>query len=346
MANSQNSQRRKKALGRGLGALIPKQPQTSGSEKEYFECELDKIIPNADQPRKHFDPDALSDLSTSIKESGLIQPLVVRKMDGDEERYELIAGERRWRASRMAGLTSVPVVVKVVDDAIAFALALIENIQRQELNPVEEALAYQRLIEEFEFKQAELAEQVGKSRSAISNSIRLLNLPQDILDLLADGSLTSGHARALLTLDETEAMLLAGVIVDEQLTVRQTEDRARNIKDGSETAADVVASFADTAEQNLADAALADLEEELEQPDAITPVEDALPEEEAVSFTAAALREDKTTETITARLSKAFETTVQLRDRHDKGHIQIHYDDYDALRRIMELLDLDDGLDL
>jgi|GEM_PF-467819 len=344
MANSQNSQRRKKALGRGLGALIPKQSLNPGSEKEYFECELDKIVPNADQPRKHFDPDALSDLSTSIKESGLIQPLVVRKMDGDEERYELIAGERRWRASRMAGLTAVPVVVKDVDDAIAFALALIENIQRQELNPVEEALAYQRLIEEFEFKQAELAEQVGKSRSAISNSIRLLNLPQDILDLLADGSLTSGHARALLTLDETEAMLLAGVIIDEQLTVRQTEDRARNIKDGSETAADIAASFAEDAQEELEDAALASPEDELEPLQDSTLDEDAL--EEQVSFTAAALREDETTETITARLSKAFETTVQLRDRHGKGHIQIHYDDYDALRRIMELLDLDDGLDL
>ena len=238
----------------------------------------------------------------------------------------------------MAGLSAVPVVVKDVDDAIAFALALIENIQRQELNPVEEALAYQRLIQEFEFKQAELAEQVGKSRSAISNSIRLLNLPQDILDFLADGSLTSGHARALLPLEEAEALLLAGVVVDEQLTVRQTEDRARRIKDG-ESAEDVAA--LDTA---IGVEVQATPEAEPVEVQEVADVSEEA-EKQEVSFAAASLREDKTTETISSRLSKVFDTTVQLRDRHGKGHIQIHYDDYETLRRIMATLELDEDLD-
>ena len=336
MANSQNTPRRKKALGRGLGALIPKQASGSDAQKDYFECALDDIIPNPEQPRKHFEPEALADLSASIKESGLIQPLVVRRMPDTPDKYELIAGERRWRASRMAGLSAVPVVVKEVSDAIAFALALIENIQRQELNPVEEAMAYKRLIEEFEFKQAELADQVGKSRSTISNSIRLLNLPQEALDLLAQGQLSSGHARSLLTLKEEEALQLAALILDEQLTVRQTEDRARSLREGI--------ALDDFEPKSSSAPAQQEQEQQVAAPEVLTP--EVVPEPVGVAFEAAALRDDDTTRRLVSRLSKTFDAPVQVRDRHGKGRIEIHYDDYAALQRILSRLALDEDFDL
>ena len=225
---------KKKALGRGLSALIPRQSldasQRAGSP-DYFVCAIQDIKPCVTQPRKRFDPEALRDLAASIKESGLIQPLVVRRVERDDAQvYELIAGERRWRASQMAGLTEVPVVLKEVSDAIAFALALIENIQRQDLNPVEEALAYRRLVEEFDFKQAELAEQVGKSRAAVSNAMRLLQLPEDVLEMLAVGDLSAGHARALLPISASLASRLAVTIQQDALTVRDVERRVRELK--------------------------------------------------------------------------------------------------------------------
>ena len=321
MANSQKTRKRrkKKALGRGLGALIPKQAEGAADPaRDYFSCELDAIEPASVQPRKHFDPDALADLSASIKESGLIQPLVVRRKDGAEDRYELIAGERRWRASRMAGLTEVPVVVKDVDDAVAFALALIENIQRQDLNPIEEAMAYERLIEEFEFTQAELAEQVGKSRSAISNAVRLLNLPELVQSKLAEGELTPGHARPLLTLEHEQAVDLAAAIEQEQLTVRQTEQLARELRDG--------ASLADQ---------LAEQEAEAEADDA-----QAAPERPS-------WRDDETTRALTSRLRERLGAPkIQLRDRHGQGRIEIHYDDYATLKGILERLELEEDFDL
>ena len=333
MPDSPNKTRRKKALGRGLGALIPNKP--IDATRDYFECPLDKIEPSPTQPRKHFDPEALSDLSASIKESGLIQPLVVRKLDAPPERYELIAGERRWRASRMAGLTAVPVVVKDVDDAVAFALALIENIQRQDLNPIEEAMAYQRLLDEFEFTQSELADQVGKSRSAISNSIRLLNLPGSVRESLASGDITSGHARTLLTLSEEDATGLATMVLDEELTVRQTEHRARQLREGlslEQLGHPGHASGGERAEAAQARALDASDDEAAAQQESVS----------TVSFEKADWRDDDAIRTISSRLARALDTIVQLKDRHGRGRIEIQYDDYDSLRAILRRLDIHD----
>lgn len=330
MSKSQtNINKRKKALGRGLGALIPK--QDASTQREYFNCSITRVHPNPAQPRKHFDPEALADLSASIKESGLIQPLVVRRVDGADEKYELIAGERRWRASKMAGLTEVPVVVKDVSDAIAFALALIENIQRQDLNPIEEALAYQRLIEEFEFKQADLAEQVGKSRAAVSNSVRLLNLPAEVQEHLAMESLTAGHARALLTLDDEDCVALAELIVERGATVRQAENWAKLVKDGA-----AIADLDAPVEVAPAEPVVEEAPEEPEQDEPEVDEEDKAP----------AFRDDAATKSIVSKLSETFDAKINLRDRHGKGRIEIHYEDYETLRKVLEVLELDIDVDL
>lgn len=309
---TQQTRGNKKALGRGLGALIPNQGG-SMAPREYFSCALDKIEPAEIQPRKRFDPEALQDLATSIKESGLIQPLVVREKTDEPGRYELIAGERRLRASRLAGLTEVPVVVKDVSDAVAFALALIENIQRQDLNPVEEAMAYRRLIDEFEFTQAELAEQVGKSRSSIANSVRLLGLPQVVLDLLANGEITSGHARTLLTLSEEECIALAQRIVHEQLTVRDTEQLVKELRG---------------------------LLEEREEDDEDEPDASADAEADATR-PKIRWRDDDATRSVVSNLKRALNTKVRLRDRHGRGRLEIHYNDYETLQRILKQLEIE-----
>ncbi len=349
---NRNKDSRKKALGRGLGALIPRQGLDSSAgaapqsdSPDYFICKIKRIKPCATQPRKHFDQDALNDLAASIKESGLIQPLVVRRIEGDDKNYELIAGERRWRASQLAGLTEVPVVLKEVSDAIAFALALIENIQRQDLNPVEEALAYRRLIEEFNFKQSELAEQVGKSRAAVSNAMRLLQLPEDVLELLGDGSLSAGHARALLSLEADDASVLAEMIIDQELTVRDVEQRARSIKHGTHKISDDQAEVVPTAEH--ADTATSPEEvvevafqAEVNPPVSVdAPVEEV--SEEAGHPVSQTLREDDTTRSIVKHVGASLGARVQLRDQHGKGHIEIHYEDYEALKRLLAALDLD-----
>ena len=333
------SKPKKKALGRGLNALIPRQPVgahgAASSPRDYFSCPLDQIEPAAEQPRKHFDRDALSDLSASIKESGLIQPLVVRRIEDAEsskERYELIAGERRWRASHMAGLREVPVVVKDVSDAVAFALALIENIQRQDLNPVEEALAYRRLLDEFEINQADLAEQLGKSRSAISNSVRLLNLPRPVLEQLAGGELTAGHARALLSVSEAHAIAIAAQIIDHQLTVRQTEHLTREIKDAGEDAPPDATSH----EEGMA----------ADEPGTDAPHT----QDEAVEISnraeAANFRDDASTRTLLSRLRDTLATShVHLRDRHGKGRIEIHYESYEDLRAILQRLEIEHAIE-
>ncbi len=357
--NQNKDARKKKALGRGLGSLIPSKPvaaaggvaalssDDAGASPDYFLCKLSSIKPCSTQPRKHFDPDALQELSDSIKESGLIQPLVVRKIEG-ESKYELIAGERRWRASKLAGLKEVPVVLKDVSDAVAFALALIENIQRQDLNPVEEALAYRRLIEEFEFTQAELAGQVGKSRAAVSNSMRLLQLPGDVLELLADGSLSAGHARALLSIDEEDASVLAEMIVDQQLTVRDVEQKARSIKNGVAQVTDGALEYLEpedgNADENAEDTSGEDAiaEPELKEVSFQAQEEGDAPQVSSPTTTPAAnLRDDDTTHAIVAQLSTALSASrVQLHDQHGKGSIEIHYDDYAALKRLLDALDI------
>ena len=219
-------------LGRGLGSLISAAPAPSeeGEDTAFFECPVGDITPMSGQPRRHFDDDRLEELAQSLRESGVIQPLVVRR--ADEGGYTLIAGERRWRASRLAGLTHVPVVVRDVADRDAFALALIENIQREDLNPIEEALAFERLIDDHGFRQEDLAKRVGKSRSGIANSLRLLKLSAVVRDLVADGDLSAGHARAVLSVDEAIQPLLAERIITEELNVRQAEELARQMKSG------------------------------------------------------------------------------------------------------------------
>lgn len=184
---------------------------------------LSEIEPNPDQPRKDFDHESLSQLAESIAAHGLIQPIVVRST-GSGEFYEIIAGERRWRASKMAGLTEVPVIIKELDDEKAAQLALIENIQREDLNPIEEAAGYRSLIEDYNMTQEALSRQIGKSRSAISNTMRLLDLPESISDMVKNGTISAGHARALLGLkDQSVIEFAATTVISKNLSVRDTE---------------------------------------------------------------------------------------------------------------------------
>ncbi len=219
----------KKALGRGLGALLREEEILEAGSPGYFLCPLDRLRPNPRQPRQSIDEQGLSDLAASIKEKGVLQPLVVRKADEQDGAYEIIAGERRFRAAQMAGLATVPVVIKDVSPEEVLELALIENIQRKDLTPIEEALAYKRLLEEYGITQQELSKRVGKDRSTIANSLRLLKLPSDIQEDIAQGHISMGHARALLMLEGVkEAMYsLRDRIKREGLSVRQAEAMAR-----------------------------------------------------------------------------------------------------------------------
>ena len=217
-----------KGLGRGLGALLGDFQEAPQEQSNYRLLPLHKIEPNPDQPRRDFDEEELSELAESISVHGLIQPLTVREMGNGY--YQIIAGERRWRACRMAGVSEVPVVVMEADDRKAMELALIENLQRSDLNPVEEALGYQALVEDFGLTQEECSTQVGKSRSAVANALRLLNLPEKILEMLRTGSLTAGHARAVLFLkSEKKQLEAAQKIAALGLSVRQAELLCRNM---------------------------------------------------------------------------------------------------------------------
>jgi ParB family chromosome partitioning protein len=213
-------------LGKGMAALLPVVEEEG---RKYFSCPIEEIRPNRNQPRKSFANDKLEELAASIREKGIIQPLVVlRKSD----HYELIAGERRWRAAQKAGLREVPVVIQDVSEDTALEMALIENIQREDLNAVEEAEAYHALLERFSLSQEELAKRVGKDRSTVANSLRLLKLPAEIKRDVAEDRLTMGHARALLPLDTPEQMKEArNTIMQRKLTVRATEALVRNMKE-------------------------------------------------------------------------------------------------------------------
>src|SRR5690349_3330125 len=220
----------RKALGRGLGALLSSEA-TVDLGSDPTEVDVDAIVPGPMQPRTHFDEGALEGLADSIRSQGIIQPLLVRRV-GD--RYELIAGERRWRAARLAGLSKVPVVVKDVPDKDLLEIALIENIQRENLNPIEEAQAYQRLIETVGLTQESLAARVGRDRSYITNYLRLLKLPDDLQKLVVAGRLSTGHARTILGLSDVDQQRkLARQIIDGGLSVRATEHLVRKAADGS-----------------------------------------------------------------------------------------------------------------
>lgn len=216
----------KKGLGKGLDIMIPEKiidnaSDTSENVSRETLIRVSEIEPNKTQPRKRFDEDALQELAESIKQYGVIQPLILQKRD---RHYEIIAGERRWRAARMAGLKEVPAIIKDYSPQEVVEIALIENIQREDLNPIEEAQTYQRLIQEFQLKQDEVAERVSKSRAAVTNSMRLLKLDDRVQQMLIDDMISSGHARALLTIENKEKQYtLACRIFDEKLNVRETE---------------------------------------------------------------------------------------------------------------------------
>jgi ParB family chromosome partitioning protein len=220
---------RRSGLGRGLGALIPTEVvEDRGSA--LLELPVTAIKPNSFQPRGHFDEDSLASLTASVRELGVLQPVLVRKVDDGEggAGYELIAGERRWRAARRAGLQAIPALVRTATDADSLEQALVENLHREDLNPLEEAAAYQQLIEDFSLTHDELATRIGKSRAAISNTLRLFQLPPAIQRLVAEGQLSAGHARALLaTPDRAFQESLARRAISEGLSVRAVEDAVR-----------------------------------------------------------------------------------------------------------------------
>ncbi len=223
--------KRSSGLGRGLDAIFLENTlteNTQSKENTISTLKISLVDPKSDQPRKYFDKEALEELSTSISENGLLQPILVREYG--EGRYQIIAGERRFRACKLAGLTEIPAIVLDRDDKAAAQIALIENIQREDLNPLEEALAYKSLKEEYDMTQEELSERIGKSRSAIANSIRLLDLPESILTMVASRELSAGHARTLLGVKDREDMiLLAQIAAEQDLSVRQLEEQVKRI---------------------------------------------------------------------------------------------------------------------
>jgi ParB family chromosome partitioning protein len=208
----------KKGLGRGLSSLIGE----TKVENKTNNLSLAEIVPNKYQPRKNFDEENLNDLVNSIKERGVIQPIIVRKSNTNKSKYEIIAGERRWLAAQKAGLHDIPVVVTDADDLKSLEFAIVENVQRHDLNPLEEAQGYKRLIDEFAYDQDKVSKFIGKSRSYISNSLRLLNLPKEVLDFVEQKKITAGHAKILVGLDN--ATFLANKFIEKKLSVRQAEN--------------------------------------------------------------------------------------------------------------------------
>ncbi len=233
----QNKDAGKKArIGKGLDALIPsggvtktveKKPEKVESKDGVVNVKISKVEPNREQPRKNFDEDALQELAESIKQFGVLQPILVQER---EDYYEIIAGERRWRAANIAGLKEVPVIIRNLTEQEIVEIALIENIQREDLNPIEEAQAYKRLLTEFNLKQDEVAERVSKSRTAVTNSMRLLKLSDDVQQMVIDEMITTGHARALLAIEDPEQQyILAQKVFDEKLSVRDIEKLVKNL---------------------------------------------------------------------------------------------------------------------
>ena len=214
----------KKGLGRGLSSLIGETKVETKTNKLL----LSDIVPNKYQPRKNFDEENLQDLTDSIRERGVIQPIIVRVTNSDNSKYEIIAGERRWLAARKAGLHNIPVVVTEADDLKSLEFAIVENVQRHDLNPLEEAQGYKRLIDEFSYDQEKVSKFIGKSRSYITNSLRLLNLPLEILDMIEDKKLSAGHAKILVGLDN--AIFIANKIIEKKLSVRQAENFVKIFK--------------------------------------------------------------------------------------------------------------------
>ena len=299
---------RQGGLGRGLGALIPSDV-TDDADATFQTVAVASIRANQYQPREHFDEETLDALTNSVRELGVLQPLLVRR-DGDS--YELIAGERRWRAAKRAGLQDVPVIVRDADDTSSLEQALVENLHRQDLNALEEAAAYQQLVDEFDFTQAKVAKRVGKSRSAVANTLRLLALPMGVQRMVADTRLSAGHARALLACEsETEQLEFAERVVDEQLTVRDLERLLR----GDEPAADDQSASSD------------------EQTDTAT----AEPTSAAPTRGVGETRDPALLE-LERLLSDRLDTRVGVTLGEKKGKIVIDYADLDDLERIYRVI--------
>jgi ParB family chromosome partitioning protein len=288
----------RRALGRGLDALLPAPPPPAGSgpERQAFVCPVEKIVPQAGQPRQYFDEQELTELADSIKEHGLIEPLIVRRLGAGNDKFELIAGERRWRASQRAGLKDVLVVVKDVSPKEAFELALVENVQRADLNPIEIAEAFDRLIKEYSYTQQTLAERVGKDRATVANALRLLKLPPRIRTMVIGRELSEGHARALLGAPSDKAMAeIAEKTVRGKLPVRRVEQlvRAARAKDAGAPAAE------DGQKAKQTSPAIRDLE---------------------------------------ARLMRRLGAKVEVRDQGGKGELVIAYGSLDELDRVLALI--------
>jgi len=229
---------RKGGLGKGLDSLIPNVVNTKSLNDRIAEETQEKeptatvkislVEPNRDQPRKHFDEKGLEELADSIRQYGIIQPLIVQNK---KDYYEIIAGERRWRAAKLAGLKEVPVIIRNISDQEVMEMSLIENIQREDLNPIEEAQAYKRLLDEFQLKQEDVAKRVSKSRAAVTNSLRLLKLCEEVQQMVIDGKLTNGHARCLISLEDPETQLaVAKQIAEQNLSVRETEKLMKKLQ--------------------------------------------------------------------------------------------------------------------
>jgi ParB family chromosome partitioning protein len=296
-----NKDPKKRALGRGLDALLPVSappPITgpSSAERAVFMCALEKLVPQKGQPRQHFDVEALDELAASIREHGVLEPIVVRRPAPGQDRFEIIAGERRWRASQKAGLREVMIVVKDVAPDVAFELALIENVQREDLNAIELAEALGRLVKEHDYTQESLADRLGKDRTTIANSLRLLKLPARVRSKVITGELSEGHARALLGATTPTAMDdLAEKVLRGRLSVRATEALVRKQKAASKS-------------------------------------------EDPKAKDAAAKAESKSTHVrdLEARLMRALGTKVHVRDEGNKGEIAIPYADLEQLDRILD----------
>lgn len=290
---------RPSGLGRGLGALIPSDV-TDDADATFQTVAVSSIHANKYQPREHFDEETLDSLTNSVRELGVLQPLLVRR-DGDG--YELIAGERRWRAAKRAGLQDVPVIVREADDMASLEQALVENLHRQDLNALEEAAAYQQLADDFDLTQAKIAKRVGKSRSAVANTLRLLTLPMEVQRLVSEGRLTAGHARTILALDsDPDKIVLAERIVSEDLTVRDVEALLKSGGSGSS----------------------------LDPSDSSTPSSPSRPA--AGTTRAPALLE------LERMLSERLETSVGVSLGAKKGKISIDYADLDDLERIYRII--------
>lgn len=250
-----------RGLGRGLSSLFEDDDNTSFGTSEttpsLAELPIEYLQPNKSQPRQTFQSDSINELAASIRERGILQPILVRPVAGVENRFEIVAGERRWRAAQIAQLHQVPVIIKDLDDALTLEIALIENIQRENLTPIEEAKGFQRLMQDYDHTQEALAETVGKSRSHIANMMRLLSLPESVQDMLDSGKLTAGHARALIT--SADPAGLAGEIIKGQMSVRESEELVRKSKPEAKARAPKVVATKDSDTLALQDSVAAAL---------------------------------------------------------------------------------------